>query len=232
MNKSQSIANLAAALAKAQAEMPKVKFDAKNPFLKNKYASLGAVIETAKPVLAKFALAVSQFPVSQVNMVGVTTLLMHESGEYLEDTIFVLPEVAKGLSINQSAGVSITYLRRYAYASILGLYADEDVDGDAHNGDTVGNESANSAVEAVFKGRNWGTKQTEAISMIALDYGAPLTREEAVDILNLSTLPENVSEKTIQSWFKHYLASEGENPMLKAADANEAYSKAKKSGGK
>ena len=51
--KSESIQNLAAALAKAQAEFPAVPFNAVNPFLKNKYADLGAVIETARPVLAK-----------------------------------------------------------------------------------------------------------------------------------------------------------------------------------
>ena len=44
MTRSESITHLAAALAMAQAEMPVAVFDATNPFLKSKYASLGAVI--------------------------------------------------------------------------------------------------------------------------------------------------------------------------------------------
>ncbi len=51
MNKSESIKELATALAKAQADLQAAKFDAVNPFLKNSYASLGSIIETARPVL-------------------------------------------------------------------------------------------------------------------------------------------------------------------------------------
>ena len=60
MNKSESIQNLSAALSKAQAEMPAIKFDSKNPFPKNDYASLGAIIAGARPVIAKHGLSVAQ----------------------------------------------------------------------------------------------------------------------------------------------------------------------------
>ena len=53
MTKSESITNLATALARAQAEMPVAVFDATNPFLKSKYASLGSVIQASRPILAK-----------------------------------------------------------------------------------------------------------------------------------------------------------------------------------
>lgn len=129
MNKSQTIGKISIALSKAQAEMPEVKKNAQNPFLKNKYADLGAVIETSRPVLAKHELAVTQFPVSDGDKIGVTTLLTHSSGEWLEETILISATDAKGLSFAQSAGVVISYLRRYAWASVLGMYADEDTDG-------------------------------------------------------------------------------------------------------
>ncbi len=64
MTQSQSITHLAAALAKAQAEMPVAVFDATNPFLKSKYASLGAVIQSSRPILAKHNLSLIQFPIS------------------------------------------------------------------------------------------------------------------------------------------------------------------------
>ena len=64
MTRSESITHLAAALAMAQAEMPVAVFDASNPFLKSKYASLGAVIQASRPILAKHKLSLVQFPVS------------------------------------------------------------------------------------------------------------------------------------------------------------------------
>ena len=129
MNKSESITKLAQALAKAQGEMPVVRMNSQNPFLKNKYADLGAVIETSRPVLAKHGLSVSQFPVSVGERVGVTTILLHDSGEWLEDTLTFSVTDSKGLSLAQASGVVISYARRYSWASVLGLYADEDVDG-------------------------------------------------------------------------------------------------------
>lgn len=129
MKKSDTIGKLSLALSKAQAEMPEVKKNAQNPFLKNKYADLGAVIEASRLVLAKNELAVTQFPVSDGDKIGVTTLLAHSSGEWIEETILIPSSDSKGLSIAQSAGVVISYLRRYAWASILGMYADEDTDG-------------------------------------------------------------------------------------------------------
>ena len=128
MNKSNTISKIAGAIAKAQAEMPVVKFDAQNPFLKNKYATLGAVIETARPILSKHELAIVQSPVSANDQIGITTLITHSSGEWLEDTIFIAAQDGKGLSSAQNAGVVISYLRRYSLQAFLNMYADEDTD--------------------------------------------------------------------------------------------------------
>ena len=126
MNKSESIKELATALNKAQAEMPFASMDSVNPFFKSKYADLGSIISTAKPVLAKHGLSISQNVEGADSMVGVTTLMMHTSGEWMESSVFLPVESSK--SIAQAAGSTITYLRRYAYAAILGIYADEDTD--------------------------------------------------------------------------------------------------------
>ena len=130
MNKSETIAKLAEALSRAQAEMPAAKFNSVNPFLKNKYADLGSIIDTAKPVLGKFGLAVTQLPINDgEGRVGVETVLTHASGEWIS-TQFSLPLAdEKGKSGAQVAGSIITYLRRYSLAAILGMYSDEDTDG-------------------------------------------------------------------------------------------------------
>ena len=134
MNQSSSIQNLATALAKAQAEMPVAVFDAANPFLKSKYASLGAVIQSSRPILAKYNLSLIQFPISHpaappaVELVGIESILSHVSGEFISERILIPLVEEKGKSRVQTAGSVLTYLRRYSWASILGMYSDEDND--------------------------------------------------------------------------------------------------------
>ena len=131
MQKSESIKELASALTKAQAEMPAIKFDSKNPFLKNDYASLGAIIAGARPVIAKHGLSVSQLTFGEDGVAGVETVLMHTSGEWISSSISMPVGEEKGKSSAQVAGSIVTYLRRYSLASILGIYSDEDGDGNA-----------------------------------------------------------------------------------------------------
>ena len=125
----ESIAKLAEALCKAQGEMPAASFDATNPFLKNEYASLGSIIKTAQPILTHHGLSVTQLAESDGEMVGVTTMLMHTSGESISSTMLLPLGEEKGLKPAQVAGSIITYIRRYQYAAILGMYAEEDTDG-------------------------------------------------------------------------------------------------------
>jgi len=118
--------NLFKALSLFQKEVGSVSKDAKNPFLKNKYASLDAMINHCSPILTAHGLSVIQL----VSNEGVNTMLCHESGESIETGGKLIPvQVSKGLSQAQAEGVSITYTRRYQYSSILGLSTDEDTDG-------------------------------------------------------------------------------------------------------
>lgn len=132
MNKSDSIASLSKALVLAQAEFKSVTMNSVNPFYKSKYADLGAVIETCKPILSKHGLAVSQLAEGEDGQAGVTTMLVHESGEYISTSLIV---PISGGNIAQEAGKTITYLRRYGLAAILGLYADEDTDAEGSHKD-------------------------------------------------------------------------------------------------
>ena len=123
MIKSESIKELATALASFQKEIGNVAKDATNPFFKSKYASLENVISTVKPVLAKHGLSFSQFPDED----GLTTTLMHSSGEYLQASAKLLLKD----QTPQGHGSAITYLRRYALSAILGIATEDDDDGNA-----------------------------------------------------------------------------------------------------
>lgn len=126
MNQSESIAKLSAALVKAQAEMSGAVKDSANPFFKSSYADLNSVIKAIKEPFAKHGLAYTQFPITGDNGIGVTTRLIHESGEWIECGFF-LP-----LTKNdpQAAGSAITYARRYALQAMAGIPAvDDDAEG-------------------------------------------------------------------------------------------------------
>ena len=130
MNKSESIASLSKALVLAQSKFPQVTFNSTNPYYNSSYADLGAVIQTAKPIMAECGLAVSQLVEGENSHVGITTILLHESGEFISSFVTIPVE---GKNIAQESGKAITYLRRYALSAILGLFSDADNDGnDSH----------------------------------------------------------------------------------------------------
>ena len=122
MKSSELINELAAALCKAQGEMGGAVKDSSNPFFKSSYADLTSVIKAIKQPFADNGLSYTQFPVSNENGVGVSTRLMHTSGQWLEME-YTLPTVKKD---PQASGSCISYARRYALQSIAGIPTAED----------------------------------------------------------------------------------------------------------
>jgi hypothetical protein len=130
--RSEECGELFTALASVQQTLENVERDAENPGFKrgNKpstYASLGAVLDLVRPKLAGAGLSICQMPVNgDGSNIGVTTLLGHKSGQWIESTLYVAPQQFTA----QGAGSVITYLRRYAAMAMVGL-APEDDDGNA-----------------------------------------------------------------------------------------------------
>jgi hypothetical protein len=124
MNKSESIIELAKALAKAQGEMKNPPFDSKNPHFRNSYASLASVRDTVTPVLAKHGLSVSQLLEASDRGVKCETILLHESGEWIS-SVLELPAAKQDA---QSYGSAATYCRRYALQAICNVVGDADDD--------------------------------------------------------------------------------------------------------
>lgn len=140
MRFSDNLSNIAAALAKVQGEI-------KNP-IKNQvnkgvqgapmYANLEDTLQDyVRPVCAKHGISIFQpIKTDESGKVGVCTVLLHESGEFIEgDYVYcevVIPlsrEGKKVLTEGQATGVCITYLRRYSLNAALGINGDKDTDG-------------------------------------------------------------------------------------------------------
>lgn len=90
------------------------------------YADLPAIFEVINPLLKKHGLAFTQ-PITDC---GVHTTLFHiESGETIESCTPIPSGVQlKGMNDFQVLGSAITYIRRYALSSILGIVTDKDID--------------------------------------------------------------------------------------------------------
>lgn len=133
MNKSESIAELAKAMSIFQSEVIQPLKDKANPFFKSKYVPLENVVEAITNTAPKHGLSFMQYPVSQDNKVGVITVLMHSSGEFIEtEPIYAAPAKQDA----QATGSVITYLKRYSLSAVFGITSDEDDDG---NHATFGN---------------------------------------------------------------------------------------------
>ena len=127
MEKSESLTKLAPALTKAQAEMGGAVKDSKNPFFGSAYADLTSVWKACKEALHNNGFSVIQSPIADDGRVGVATMLLHESGQYIIDSYTL---GVKKQNDPQADGSSITYARRYALAAFVGVCPIDD-DGEA-----------------------------------------------------------------------------------------------------
>jgi hypothetical protein len=127
MRTSDTINELATALAKAQGEIANPKKDGVNPHFKNRYATLAQVRDTVTPALSANGIALVQLtgPGEPGQMV-LYTRLVHASGQWMEGAYPVFMDTAKP----QIMGAAMTYARRYTICAICNIMQDDD-DGEA-----------------------------------------------------------------------------------------------------
>jgi hypothetical protein len=126
MKMSESIAEIAKALGKFQTEVKQPEKDGNNPHFKSKYVTLDGTVKAIHECAPKHGLSYIQSPIMTESGVGVKTLLMHTSGEFIEFEPFLLPMDKKTA---QGAGSAITYARRYSLSAAFGIVSDVDDDG-------------------------------------------------------------------------------------------------------
>lgn len=129
---SEQVNEIAAALAKAQAQIKGALKDSRNPHFDSRYAGLDSVWEAIRPALTENGISVVQAPSAVGKTVSMTTLLLHTSGQWIKNA---------GLSTDardaspQAIGSGVTYLRRYDLSAMTGV-APEDDDGNAAQGNS------------------------------------------------------------------------------------------------
>lgn len=152
MKRSETIGEFSKALTSFQKSAPKIKKDktARIPTKKGgeysyKYADLASIWDAIRGSLADNKLSVMQSPHNYNGEQGMTTVIMHESGEWVEETmkLIVVEDSPQG------QGSAITYARRYMLSAMLGIVADEDNDAANHR-----------TISAIEKKKLWDVAKT------------------------------------------------------------------------
>jgi len=122
------------------------------------YADLPKIFEVINPLLKKHGLGFTQL----IHGTDLITIIFHvESGETLESKTNIPQGVQlKGMNDFQVLGSAITYLRRYALSSALGLVTDKDTDA---GGEQVKTEVKNEAKKVAIDDKRLA-KAIKAIS--------------------------------------------------------------------
>jgi hypothetical protein len=126
------VSALAEALVAAQAELPCAITKDADGQIQNRtyrYLTLDKLIEQTRPILTKHGLTLVQFPAFILRgedgaLPALTTRLWHVGGESMDQTmpLYLTEKTMQGY------GAAITYARRYAWQSVLGIAAEEDTD--------------------------------------------------------------------------------------------------------
>lgn len=126
MKTSNDVTNIFKAHIEMQSDLRTIGKDSKG--YGYKYASFDSIVEYLRPILSKHNLGFIQSSTNESERIGVTTRLIHTSGEWVEDT-FTVPLVGLAkMNDYQVAGSAITYLKRYGLSAIIGIASDEDAD--------------------------------------------------------------------------------------------------------
>lgn len=119
--------NILKVLILAKQEFKHIPKNSYNPYHKSKYANLDAVLAAISESFDKYNLCLLQPTEVRDERVILKTVIYHvESGEQISSEL-LLPQNTDP----QKTGSAITYYRRYALCSLLGIIADEDDDGNA-----------------------------------------------------------------------------------------------------
>ena len=119
------MSNLASALSKAQGEMSTASKNGFNPHFRSNFSTLEDLIEASRLALTKYGLSVCQYPHSDGDTTYLVTKLKHASGQ---EEVSQVRIVLKDPSDIQKLGSAMSYLKRYAYASMCGIATSENED--------------------------------------------------------------------------------------------------------
>ena len=235
---SQSIASLAAALAKAQAELVNpekslvatIRSDgprgAEQTF---RYAPLSSGLDIVRKTLGQHEIATVQTTAidQTAGIVNLTTVLAHASGEWIASDwpVCAISETATP----HRMGAALTYARRYALFTLVGIAGEDDLDAPDLNTPTAPVSGAEKPASKNFGRLNGGQGRSTAGSRsrkAASDHSKPILDPEPSAALRdqlAAELGEINSTEEAANWAHRVLGAKNSLTASDAACIEEAF---------
>ena len=205
MERSESIAQLSAALAKAQSELKNPQLTKFDGFLNRHYAPLEEYYNALRPI-GHHGLCYVQNIVEAEEGIYAQTLISHESGEWLLLDGPLIPVSRQAKKPAQERGSCSTYAKRYAIATAFGLFGEEDTDASDTQDDL--SESTKASLEVLRGGKETGEA---ARDQLLADIQGAETKESLWDankrIKQFLDAGNAQFRKSLQDAFKNRLAA-------------------------
>lgn len=198
--RSADCTELTGALAKAQAAFLPVVCNKENRYFMQPFADIEAVVSSARAALTANHLAVTQDLISQDDgsLVLITTLL-HESNEYIESRLRLIPPKSDLQTINSY----INFWKRTTYASLLGIVTPyDDDDGECASASERQEKAKGTKLNTTYNPKE-NTYQTISKDQLdELEYELaeyPDIAQQIIDGLNLQALADMPKSKFLTS---------------------------------
>jgi hypothetical protein len=228
---SESVAALAAALAKAQSEL----VNPEKSLMANirsgrpgegersfRYAPLSSGLDIVRKSLGQHEIATIQTTAIEAGVVNLTTILAHASGEWIASDWPVCP-VAETAN-PQRMGAALTYARRYALFTLVGIAGEDDLDApdlctppptaparrDLESGAARGDKPRDGGIASSGNGRARGSGTASSTPPLTAGQSATMRDRLLGEIADLQ------SEDSATTWAREALAAKN---RLTAADA-------------
>lgn len=203
MKTSEGIEHVAAALAKAHAEISSIERDGKNPHFKSRYATLDMILESVRPVLAKNGLIIvqgSDDSTEDHKYIIVKSAVIHASGQWIETSV----QVPVTKSDAHGLGSALTYGRRYSLGALLAISTQE------------GDDDGNAAVQSMRK------PQLRAVASVTPASNLPTPKELAPKLLSEVQRIYNNPDMVMSDAKDAFIAMYGENAQMSSETLMEA----------
>jgi len=223
---SESIGTIAAALAKAQAELtnPEKSLVAtiRSPFHRGgdrtfRYAPLSSGLDIVRKGLGRYEIATIQTTAidQDAGLLRLTTVLAHSSGEWIssEWPVCAIAEIASA----QRMGAALTYARRYALFTLVGIAGEDDLD--APDLDATSKTGSVEPPRSDHRSRSTGNAAVAARARDDAKSGGPVLTSDQSAILReclLAQLPAMNSTDEAALWARQNLSAKN---TLTAGDA-------------
>ncbi|MBR1298568.1 ERF family protein [Bradyrhizobium sp. AUGA SZCCT0042] len=216
---SQSISNIGAALAKAQAEIqnPEKSLTATIPSVfpreesrTFRYASLASGLDIVRKCLSKHEIATVQATAiePETGLIKLTTTLLHASGEWLASDWPVCPVTETAAP--HRMGSALTYARRYGLFTLVGIAGDDDLDAPDAGSRSAEPAPTNRPPQSGTNGQTPPAKTFQSarkranhahVSVLSAEASATL-RDQLLAELDGLGLKDDLDAWTLQAWPK------------------------------